>query len=132
LTTMVRFAVGHASAARAGAISHPNSYVSLKRYCLVPARWTPDDLARHSCADRSHVHLSRSQVWDLEREGLLEWVRRPISRAEKGIVKIRRIVAARGLSCRIGEALAEGLRLRLPWARAMLADIRLTPARLIR
>jgi hypothetical protein len=67
-------------------------------------------------------------VWDLEQEGLLEWVRRPITRAEKGIVKLRRLVATRGLSCRVGAALADGIRRRLPWARLMLAEINMTLA----
>jgi hypothetical protein len=104
--------------------------VSLARvYCLVTERWTAEDLARHRCDDSSHVHLSRAEVWDLECEGLVEWVRHPLTRAEKGIVRLcRRVLVARGLSCRVGEHLAEGVRRRLPWATLMLAEITMTPA----
>jgi hypothetical protein len=98
--------------------------VSIKRYCLVPATWNLADCSAHSCGDGSHVHLSRAQLWDLEADGLIEWMHRPANRHDKGIVQLRRLVGTRGLSARVGAVLAEAVRLRLDWALLMLSDIR--------
>lgn len=99
-----------------------------KRVCLITASWTSEDLARHTCADNSHIHLSHSQVWQLESDGLIEWVHRPVNRRDKGIVRLCRLMPSRGLSCRVGAELAKAVRRRQPWAAAMLADITLMPA----
>lgn len=102
--------------------------MSLKRFCLVPATWTLETYLDHSCADRSHVHLSRRQVWDLERDGEVEWLHVPVGRHDKGVVRFSRVFAVRGLSARIGAPLAEALARRMPWAETMLAEIQLRPA----
>jgi hypothetical protein len=97
--------------------------MSYKRYCLVRPSWTPDDCARHTCDDRSHIHLSRSQLAALEADDLVEWLHQPVNRHDKGIVRLRRLLPARGLSCRVGAELAEAVQRGLAWARVMLADI---------
>lgn len=110
--------------------------MSAKRYCLVPPTWDAQDCARHTCDDHSHVHLSRSQLWELEADDLVEWLLRPVRRADKGVVRLRRVIPARGLSCRVGAALADAIErlldapknTRLAWARVMLADVGLVPA----
>jgi hypothetical protein len=101
--------------------------VSVKRYCLVPGSWDAERSGPLRCEDRTHPHLSDSDVWDFDRLGIVEYVRHP-TRKEKGIVKLRRLISQRGLSCRVGEHLAEALRRRLSWAHAMRADIDMQPA----
>jgi hypothetical protein len=98
--------------------------VSLKCYCLVPAGWTAADCTKHSCDDRSHVHLSRRQLWELGCDGVVEWLHVPVNRRDEGIVRLCRTFGVRGLSCRVGPELADALRLGLAWACVMLADIR--------
>lgn len=105
-----------------------NSGVSLKRFCLVPATWSLETYSNHTCADRSHLHLSRRQVWDLERDGEVEWLHAPVNRHDKGVVRLCRTYAVRGLSARIGALLAQAAAMRLPWAEVMLSEIRLRPA----
>jgi len=83
--------------------------VSIKRYCLVPARWTLEDYSRHTCDDHSHSHLSKSQVYELEVLSLIEWLRRPEHRKEKGILKQIKTISHRGLSCRVGGELVSAL-----------------------
>jgi hypothetical protein len=106
--------------------------VSRKRFCLVPPFWTLADCARHTCDDRTHHHLSRGQVHELELDGLIEWIFFPQTNREKGIVRIRRLIPVRGLSARIGETLAEAVRLRHPWALMMLSEIRGQPSSRLR
>ncbi|HEV2418648.1 MAG TPA: hypothetical protein VGX94_12655 [Terriglobia bacterium] len=106
--------------------------MSLKRFCLVPWTWTLEIYSNHNCADRSHLHLSRRQVWNLERDGEVEWLRAPVNRHDKGIVRLRRVFAVRGLSARIGAPLAQAVAMRQSWAEAMLSDIRLQSASRIR
>lgn len=106
--------------------------MSLKRFCLVPHTWSLEDYSSHNCADSSHLHLSRRQVWDLERDGEVEWLHVPVGRHDKGVVRFSRVFAVRGLSARIGAPLAEALARRMPWAEAMLSDIRLQSASRIR
>jgi len=99
--------------------------LSVKRYCLVPARWTLEEYARHTCDDRSHSHLSKSQVYELEALKLIEWLRRPEDRKQKGVLKQLRTISHRGLSCRVGGELASALRddSRRGIAQVMLANI---------
>ena len=101
--------------------------VSRITYCLVPAWWTAAEIESRSCTDRSHPHLSHTKVWEFERDDLLEWIRRPMSNRDKGIVKIRRLIRRRGLSAEVGVPLADAIRQNLPWAFLMFADIKLTP-----
>lgn len=88
----------------------------------MPSNWSTDRIAARQCGDRNHIHLSRRQVWELEQSGLIEWVLRG-GRHEKGVIRQRRIIPVRGLSCRVGAALVEALGLGAAWARTMLADI---------
>lgn len=85
----------------------------------------PDDCARHTCEDHSHRHLSLREVRTLEVDDLVEWIRRPINRRDRGIVRLRRLVIppARGLSCRVGADLVVAVARGFLWARIMLADI---------
>jgi hypothetical protein len=74
---------------------------------VIPRRWTLDDYAQHSCSDHSHAHLSRAELADSLKHGLVELVRYEDRRQHhKAIVRVVRILSVRGLSCRVGEALA--------------------------
>jgi hypothetical protein len=64
--------------------------------------------SEHSCDDRSHSHLSRSQVYEFDKHQSLEWL----------AIRYRR-----GLSGTASEYLAAAVRAREGWALAMLAQI---------
>jgi len=85
---------------------------------LVLPSWTRDDLPRHRCDNRSHIHITLA-----EREALLRNKLVDLYCARCGypsdicncahnrdrdirIVRLRRIVALHGFSCRFGEFLA--------------------------
>lgn len=66
----------------------------------------------HNCHDRSHAHLTKTGVDELQAVGALEWLRgtyKGKSQTEhsrdktKSVVRIRRSFAARGLSCSVGD-----------------------------
>lgn len=101
--------------------------MSAKAACLIPARWTLEDYARHTCGDRSHVHISRTELGDSLKHGLVEIVR-PEDRRQRRrmIVRAVRILNVRGLSCVVGAGLviALGDPSDRGWALAMLAQVR--------
>lgn len=107
-------------------------HVSTKIACLIPARWSLEDYARHTCNDRSHLHLSRSEYEDNLRDGSVELIRYPDRRLRRpAVVRIVRI-QRRGLSRSVGETLAVEIALvamdgkpRDGWPHAMLAQIRM-------
>jgi hypothetical protein len=96
------------------------------------------DLQRLTCFDRSHAHISRSQLYDYEKHSSIEWIAikykdggfTPTEHpalAEKwfgGIVRISRLFQFRGASSALGEYLSACLRRREPWAEVMLHDMR--------
>jgi hypothetical protein len=81
---------------------------------------------RNDCT--RHIHLSHRDAWELENDGVIEWVHRPVNRRDIGIVRISLTFVVRGLSCRVGEELAVALLRRCSWTRAMFADYRAPPA----
>jgi hypothetical protein len=108
--------------------------VSKTTFCSVPALWTLEEYSRHRCDDYSHKHLSRGQVLRFEREGRVRWLRRPDADGRGAVLLLMAAPAARerqaapvnrvtvrGLSCRVGWALA--VEKREMWARVMLAQI---------
>lgn len=111
--------------------------MSAKLFCLVPPRWTLHDYSLHTCSDRSHSHLSRSQVYDFEKHGSINWIAIryadrqliPTSKPDVskkwlgGIVRISRSFKFRGLSSDVGAYLAENIRRGESWALAMLDQI---------
>lgn len=112
---------------RAGAII-PQLHVSAKAACVIPTRWTLEDYSRHTCSDRSHAHLSRVELADNLNHGLVEMVREGDRRGRiKTVVRIVRTLAARGLSCSVGDVLVLALsdRCQRGWALTMLAQIRM-------
>jgi hypothetical protein len=95
-----------------------------------------DSYLLHTCDDHSHSHLSKSQVYELQSHGAIEWLRGSLAGVEgprtqrskvKPVLKIRRFFSTRGLSCSVGCELAEMLAdaSRRPIASAMLAHIRM-------
>jgi len=87
-----------------------------------------EDYSRHSCDDHSHSHLSKAQVYELQSHGAIEWLRGSLStstKKDKGVLKIRRYFAARGLSCSVGGELVEALGTREEWAQVMFSNIKL-------
>jgi hypothetical protein len=72
-----------------------------------------EDYKLHSCNDHSHSHLSKAQVYELQSHGVIEWLYGSITSTakDKGVFRIRRFFAARGLSCSVGSELAEMLRI---------------------
>ncbi|MGO9641498.1 MAG: hypothetical protein ACLP1Y_09375 [Candidatus Acidiferrales bacterium] len=102
--------------------------VSAKIACVIPRRWTLEDYAQHTCSDHSHAHLSRVELADNLRNGLVELVRAEDGRLpQKIIVRQVRTLTARGLSCTVGEGLVVMLRRENERAVAlvMLAHIRM-------
>lgn len=114
--------------------------MALKNVCSIPRSWSLEDYSRHTCDDGSHTHLSRSQVHDLNQQGLVVWLSTAATRREKSVVWIlpHRTVSERrahpggsivgsivntGLSYRIGEYHADAVRRRQPWAVVMLHHI---------
>jgi hypothetical protein len=96
------------------------------------------DLQRLTCGDRSHAHISRSQLYDYEKHNSIEWMavryktgeysptEHP-SLAEKwfgGIVRISRLFKFRDSSSSLGAYLSSCVRRREDWALAMVADLR--------
>jgi hypothetical protein len=72
--------------------------------------------------------MSRDEALSLESAGLACVIEHPLRRRDYGLVKtFRRQIPARGLSCRVGDALASAVYRKLPWARLMLAEITLKP-----
>jgi len=110
--------------------------VSAKAACVIPTRWTLEDYAQHTCSDRSHGHLSKTELADNRKHGLIEVlreehieiVRHPVRRRihHRAVVRIVRTLAARGLSCSVGSRLviALGDPTDRGWALVMLAQIR--------
>ena len=111
--------------------------MSRKRFCLVGVRWSLADLERLSCDNRSHWHLSRAGLYDLEKRRAIAWIAvrvgntlipndRPTvdEKHEGGIVRICKIFPLRGVSVELGEYLAAAVRERQDWALAMQAQIR--------
>jgi hypothetical protein len=112
--------------------------LSRKRYCLVPPSWDLHDFQLHTCSDRSHCHISRAQLYDLEKYRSIRWVAIRYNKGEElvpienpdvnkkwdsGIVRISMVFGFRGMSSSVGEYLADALRRRESWAVAMLAQI---------
>ena len=97
-----------------------------KKVCEIPSRWSVADYANHSCSDRSHHHVSRTQASEDVKLGLAEWVRPPSDRRGRLIVRmIARNVGIRGLSSAVGEYLRVAVAQKEGWAVAMLRSIQL-------
>ena len=93
---------------------------------LIPHHWSLDDLAHHSCQDNSHFHLTNSQAAEFFTANTADELREP-TRKIKGVLRLKRVLAFRGLSCRVGETLALALAdsSARDWALVMLRGIRL-------
>ena len=89
-----------------------------KNFCLVPAFWSRDELQRHRCSDGSHGHLTLAQRNELLEHGVVEWLLFP------RVLKLKRQIGLRGLSCKVGGRLAVGVERRELWALVMLAEVR--------
>jgi hypothetical protein len=77
--------------------------------------WTRDDLACHRCDNHSHIHITEAERFELLRNKLADlYCSRcgypselcACARGHFHIVRLRRIVALHGFSCRFGEFLA--------------------------
>jgi hypothetical protein len=92
----------------------------------MPAAWTPEDLALNPCSGNSHAHLSRGQAAEFMQATTVDELRAP-TRKTKGILRLKRSIALRGLSCYVGGELVECLShsSSRDWALAMLRNIRL-------
>lgn len=107
--------------------------------CVVDRSVSPADLAHLRCTDGSHAHLTWAQLRqyrdlgliELNADGTIAWLRRPsakgTNRSErvKGVVRLKRQIGIRGLSCKVGGTLAVAVEKREEdWPRVMLGDIR--------
>jgi hypothetical protein len=112
-------------------------HLSRKRFCLVGPRWSLTDLEWLRCDDRSHWHLSRAGLYDLEKHRAIVWLAIRVGetfvpkdqptvdeRHEGGIVRICKIFPFRGASVALGEYLAHAVKEREDWALTMIAQIR--------
>ena len=88
-----------------------------RNFCLVNAHWTSSDVQTHRCFDGSHAHVSREERNELLAGGLAEWLLFP------RVLRLKRTVSLRGLSCKVGEYLATQVQLGHAWARVMVAGI---------
>lgn len=121
--------------------------MALKNVCLVPYGWELGDYKRHTCTDRSHSHISVSQLNKLESKKNVRVIVRAGGNSLNTVVariapseRIAPVPAMRGCSCRVGDTLTVALDERrsrrrktgvldqtLEWAIVMLADIRRRP-----
>jgi hypothetical protein len=112
--------------------------MSLKNICAIPKHWTLEDYAAHTCADGSHSHLTRAQLHEKEKQGLVVFLRAAKNRRETSIVYILESHPGPATSCytpggplntglsnRVGEVLASAVYQRKPWGQVMLAHINL-------
>jgi hypothetical protein len=103
--------------------------LSAKVYCLIPHDWTLTKLSSRVCSDSSHIHLSKSQAYEHLKFNLAEELREFIEDRRgrlisKGVLRVKRKIGIRGMSCRLGEELTIAVRLKEPWAEVMLSNIR--------
>jgi hypothetical protein len=103
--------------------------LSAKVYCLIPHDWTLTKLASRVCSDCSHIHLSKSQAYEQLNLNLAEELRDCVEDRRgklvvKGVLRMKRKIGIRGMSCRLGEAITVAVRLKEPWAEVMLSNIR--------
>jgi hypothetical protein len=85
------------------------------RYCLALPSFTPEALSRHRCDNKSHIHISTVERNELLENHLADLYCAncgnplelcPCVRGRFTIVRLRRIVALHGFSCRFGEFMA--------------------------
>lgn len=88
-----------------------------RRFCLVPHYWTAEEVAARRCRDGSHLHLSYREQKDLLDTDLIEWMVFP------RVLRLRRQLPLRDLSCRVGEELAVAKQHHKLWAEIMLREI---------
>ncbi len=113
--------------------------MSLKNICSIARSWTLEDYRLHTCSDGSHAHLTRAQVQEKDKQGLVVWLMRGETRRESSVVWVlsnahpgpstKSFCATEpinaGLSNRVGEQLAIGVYTRQDWALTMLAQVNL-------
>ena len=100
--------------------------MSKKTVCEIPSRWTVADYAAHSCTDRSHRHITRTQASEDVSSGMAEWVRPPRDRRGRMVVRVVvRNISFRGLSSIVGTELRLAVAAKEGWAVAMLRSIQM-------
>jgi hypothetical protein len=120
--------------------------VAKKTICSIPAGASLVDFPPESCINGSHRHLSCAQARDLQEQGSLVWLAGSLIATNKTRcvvtvtwqrevnpalrhpgTMIRGSVVNTGLSYRVGEYMANAVRRKEPWARAMLSQITMRP-----
>lgn len=106
---------------------------------MVPPPWDFLDYSLRACSDHSHSHISRAQLWDLQKHNLIKWVAiryrgEELAQTDNepdvekhwsgGVVKIAKVFGFRGTSSMLGAYLAAALRARESWALTMLEQMR--------
>jgi hypothetical protein len=100
--------------------------VSKKTVCEIPSRWSSADYAQHSCTDRSHRHITRSQASEDVSSGMAEWIRAPRDRRGRMVVRVVvRNISFRGLSSSTGFYLRIAIAAKEDWAITMLRTIQM-------
>jgi hypothetical protein len=96
-----------------------------QRVCCFYGSRDEIDACHLDCAAGTHRHPTRAEAEEYVRTGAAEWIVVPVNRRDRGVIRILKKAAAyRGLSCRVGAALAVAARQNWPWAKTMLQDIR--------
>ena len=91
--------------------------------CLVEGEHGTIDPAMLNCGNQSHAHISRDDAESRVSAGKVEWIKQPVTRRDKGVVRILKDKPRfRGLSARFGETLAIAVQNQELWARVMLSD----------
>ena len=75
--------------------------LGLKSTRRTGAHWTLENLASNPCSGNSHAHLSRGQAAVFFSANTVDELREP-SRKVKGVLRLKRTIRLRGLSCRVG------------------------------
>ncbi len=90
--------------------------------CLVPRMWTDTQIAARCCSDGAHWHIRRADSGEHERLSIAQWVIFP-KRGVRGGMRLLRTIPVRGLSAKLGVAIAEGLARDEQWAETLVALI---------
>jgi len=92
-------------------------HMARRNFCLVPAYWTAREVQSHRCDDGSHGHITLRERNELLAAQVADWLAFP------RVLRLKRTVPLRGLSCKVGEYLASQATSGRAWARVMLAEV---------
>lgn len=94
-----------------------------QRVCAVSGHREAIDLCHLNCAVGTHFHPTRAEAEDLVTSGAAEWIVMPMSRKDRGVIRlVTNVAGCRGFSAKFGPYLA--LKRNQPVVRVIVHDIR--------